>query len=225
MTARAATLQISPVMVEMRPNEHASGITLRNPGDKPLYGQVRVFQWDQVDGEDSLVPAQSLAASPPLIEIAPNGEQLVRLVRSAAQPNGVEQSYRVLIDEIPRSEVDTDNSVMIRLRYSIPVFVSPADTAGQAQLVWQLFHRDGHWFLRVDNTGTKHAQIGAVQIVDRTGKAYDISKGLLGYALAGRWRQWQVPLPQGMLLDRRATIRASVNASAAEAVATVVSDK
>ena len=37
--AGAATLQISPVMVEMAPQQGASGIMLRNPDAMPVYGQ------------------------------------------------------------------------------------------------------------------------------------------------------------------------------------------
>ncbi len=47
LSAQAATLQISPVMVDLQPNESATGMTMINPGDRPLYGQMRVYRWDQ----------------------------------------------------------------------------------------------------------------------------------------------------------------------------------
>src|SRR5579859_6455132 len=121
--ARAASLQISPVMVDMSPDMNAAGITLSNPGDQPLYGQVRVFRWDQSDTDDTLEPTTDIVASPPLIQVAPHSDQLVRLVRQAHDATATEQAYRVLIDEIPRPDVATANGVTIRLRYSVPVFV------------------------------------------------------------------------------------------------------
>jgi fimbrial chaperone protein len=42
--SHAAVLQISPVMVDFDPSAVATGVTLRNPGDVPLYGQVRIFR-------------------------------------------------------------------------------------------------------------------------------------------------------------------------------------
>ncbi len=68
-------------MVDMSADANATGITLKNPGEKPLFGQVRVFRWDQASGEDTLTPTQDLVASPPLIQIGAHADQLVRLVR------------------------------------------------------------------------------------------------------------------------------------------------
>ena len=86
LVAHAATLQISPVMVDLQSSDSASGIALRNPGDSALYGQVRVFRWEQSNGNDTLTPTQELMASPPLVRIAAQTDQLVRLVRATASP-------------------------------------------------------------------------------------------------------------------------------------------
>ncbi len=213
----ASTLQISPVTVDLSPGENASGITLRNPGDTPLYGQVRVFRWDQANGDDVLTPTTDLAASPPLIQIPAHSDQLIRLVRAIPAPPSGEQSYRLLIDELPAPDEPVANGVTIRLRYSVPVFVEPAGTAGVPVLSWHLMHDNGHWVLRVDNSGSRRAQIAAVQLLDGTGNPYDINKGLLGYALAGRGRQWQVTLPPDTAPSGVMKIRAQVNALPAEA--------
>lgn len=225
-SAQAATLQISPVSVELTPDVNASGITLLNPGDTPLYGQVRVFRWDQANGDDTLTPTTELAASPPLIQIAPRTDQLVRLVRAAPAPSGTEQSYRLLIDELQPPDTPATNGVTIRLRYSVPVFIEPVGGAGaaaQPKLSWHLLRNsDGNgWLLQVANSGPKRAQIAAVQIVNGTGRAYEINKGLLGYALAGRGRQWQVPLPPDADLSAPVKIRASVNSLPAESAVSV----
>jgi fimbrial chaperone protein len=221
LAAHAATLQISPVMVDLQSNENASGITLRNPGDSPLYGQVRVFRWDQSHGDDTLTPTQELMASPPLIQIAAQADQLVRLVRATPAPVTVEQSYRVLIDELPPPDTTPTNGVTIRLRYSVPIFVEPVGAAGQPILSWHLARDDHGWVLRVDNTGTKRAQIAAVQLVNGAGKAYEVNKGLLGYALAGRTGQWHTPLAPDADLGGTVKVRAAVNSLPVEAVVIV----
>jgi len=221
LAAHAATLQISPVMIDLQSNESASGIALRNPGDSPLYGQVRVFRWDQSNGDDTLIPTQELMASPPLVQIAAQTDQLVRLVRATSAPVAVEQSYRVLIDELPRPDSTPTSGVTIRLRYSVPIFVEPAGGSGQPKLSWHLARDDHGWVLRVENTGTKRAQIAAVQLVNGAGKAYEINKGLLGYALAGRTGQWQMPLAPDADLGGAVKVRAAVNSLPAQAVVTV----
>ncbi len=79
--AQGANLQISPVSISFQPGQNAAGIQLQNNGDTPLYGQVRVYAWDQRDGVDALTPTTQLVASPPIIEIAGKSAQTIRLVR------------------------------------------------------------------------------------------------------------------------------------------------
>lgn len=52
LEASAANLQISPVMIILRAGQGATGITMQNMGETPVYGQVRVFLWDQNNTED-----------------------------------------------------------------------------------------------------------------------------------------------------------------------------
>jgi fimbrial chaperone protein len=217
----AATLQISPVMVDVPADANAAGITLRNPGDKPLFGQVRVFRWDQSNGDDTLTPTQDMVASPPLIQIAGHADQLVRLVRTIAAPAGAELGYRVLIDELPERDTAPTSGVTIRLRYSVPVFLEPPTDVGQPKLTWHLQRADQSWLLRIDNAGKKRAQIAGVQLIDSAGNTYSINKGLLGYALAGRDRHWPVTLPANANLSGPLKVRAAINSLPAEATVSV----
>ncbi|QOY92696.1 molecular chaperone [Massilia sp. UMI-21] len=215
--AHAANLQISPVSISLRGAQTAAGITLQNFGDQPLYGQVRVFTWDQKDGEEVLLPATEVVASPPIIEVAARASQTVRLVRRDGQPPAREQTYRILIDEIPRLEPGA-SGVAIRLQYSVPVFVLPSDVTLAPRLAWSLLKRDGAWFLRARNDGGMHAQIGATTVRTAAGKEIALSKGLLGYALAGRSREWRLDAGSAAIAAPLA-IRTTVNAQALEASA------
>jgi fimbrial chaperone protein len=221
-SAHAAALQISPVMVYLQFNENASTMTLHNSGNEPLYGQVRIFQWDQANGDDLLTPTQDMIASPPLLQIAAQTDQLIRLVRTAPSSSvTVEQSFRLLIDEIPPPDESLMSGVNIRLRYSVPLFVEPAGAVAQPNLSWHLAHDGNKWILRVDNSGKRHAQIAAVALIASPDKTYEITKGLLGYALTGRGREWQVNLPADADLRGTVKVRASVNSAPVEAVVEV----
>ncbi|WP_321843624.1 fimbrial biogenesis chaperone [Paraburkholderia bannensis] len=220
--AAAATLQISPVTIEFSAAEVATGLTLRNPGETPLYGQVRVFLWNEALGEDVLTPTGDVIASPPLIEIAPHSDQLVRLVRAnapgASPPQGAsaagaaEQSYRILIDELPAPGTPGAEGVTIRLRYSVPVFVdAPGVGVARPVLAWRLVHGPQGYALRADNSGTKRAQIAAVSLFDDAGHRWDVTQGLLGYALARQSRQWSVPVPADAKFSGQLKVRATVN--------------
>ncbi|AIP63948.2 molecular chaperone [Burkholderia thailandensis] len=204
--ASGATLQISPVTVEMAAGNPAAGVTLSNPGARPIYGQVRTFRWTQEHGDDVLAHAPELVASPPLLQIGGQSEQLVRLVRLAHGKPTREESYRVLIDELPTPDAPVVNGIAIRLRYSIPVFVAPDAALGPPKLAWSVVRGATGWFLRVTNGGERHAQLASVRLVDDAGKTYEIAPGLLGYALAGSMRQWPLRLDAAHVRKVRATI-------------------
>ena len=223
--AHGANLQISPVSISFQPGQNAAGIQLQNNGDAPLYGQVRVYQWDQRDGADVLTPTTALVASPPVIEIAANSVQTIRLVRragSAGAAGAGEQTYRILIDELPRGDAQGGN-VAIRLQYSVPAFVLPADAEAAPALEWSTFERAGAWHLRVKNGGALHAQIGATS-VKLTDTSVELSKGLLGYALPGRTREWPLPGAVAKAMPAPLAIQSTVNARAQSASAAVARD-
>lgn len=215
---QAANLQISPVSISFRAAQTAAGVTLQNLGEQALHGQVRVFVWDQKDGEDVLTPATDVVASPPIMEVAPNSTQTVRLVRRNGAPPAGEQTYRILIDEIPRADA-SGGGVAIRLQYSVPVFVLPPDDRAAPVLRWSLRQKDGAWFLQVSNDGALHAQLGATMLRVAGGKEFQLSKGLLGYALPGRSRAWRLPAESAALVQGAVSVHTTVNAQAVQAAA------
>ena len=220
-TAAAANLQISPVLINFAAPQGTAGVSLLNLGETPLFGQVRVYVWDQQNGEDVLTPTQEVVASPPLVQIAPRGSQTVRLVRTGERGGAAERTYRVLIDEVARDDGPAVSGVDIRLRYSVPVFVAGADPAGQEQLSWVVTRKDGAWMMRVTNGGQKHAQIGTLVLANRAGKEFSVSSGLFGYVLAGRSREWRLPVDKDADLGGTLAIKASVNGKAVTANNTV----
>ena len=195
--AVAAALQISPVLVELAPTQGASGIMLRNPGSTPIYGQVRIYGWEQADGDDVLSPTEVIQASPPIIQVPPGGEQLVRLVRVSKDAPPLQQGFRLIIDEIPDPSSPGVNGVVLRLRYSVPVFVAGMTPSPEPELAWRVERSGGDWVVRLSNSGSRYAQVAALQILNAAGKPVAEVEGLLGYALANRARQWSIPAKQG----------------------------
>ncbi|MFS2005192.1 molecular chaperone [Duganella sp. CT11-25] len=211
MPLPAANLQISPVMINLRAGQGATGINMQNLGEAPVYGQVRVYQWEQAGGDDVLTPTQDVVASPPIIQIGPKSSQVIRLVRRSEQLPSSELCYRILIDEIPGDGNGPASGVDIRLRYSVPMFVLPADERGAPALAWSVSKKEGHWTLRVRNSGTQRAQIGALELSNAAGQQFVIASGLFGYVLAGRVREWRLPTPAEADLSGALAVKANIN--------------
>ncbi|WP_353189321.1 fimbria/pilus periplasmic chaperone [Pandoraea pnomenusa] len=190
----AATLQVSPVIVNLPPAQPATTLTLGNSGDAPIHGQLRLYAWTQDHGANVLAPTDDLIASPPIVRIAPGERQIVRLVHVARPPARQERSYRLLVDELPPLDAPRGEGVSIRLRYSLPVFVQ-AEQASAPALHFGVDTNTGA--LEVRNNGDRHAQLGATNVRDATGRNVELSRGLLGYVLAGQTRRFAVRWPSG----------------------------
>src|ERR1700735_1730301 len=94
--SQAASLQVAPVLVEVPAPGAAATLKLRNEGNRPLNAQIRIFQWTQVDGVDTLTPTNDVAASPPLASLRPNTDYTVRIVRTKKEPAAGEGLHRRL---------------------------------------------------------------------------------------------------------------------------------
>jgi len=198
--AGASGLQVAPVGLEFAPAGNAQGIWLTNTGNNVLHAQVRVFHWTQADGKDALTPTQGLVASPPMLNLQPGAQQLVRVIRTGAPANGAEDAYRLLIDELPQPEKDNKSSVHYILRYSVPAFVETAASVDAVPaLAWNLVHDNNGIALQARNTGTKHAQLSGASLQPAGGKPITLSSGLLGYVLPGSTMRWPLKVPAAQL--------------------------
>jgi fimbrial chaperone protein len=78
--ANAGQFSVSPVRIYMGPQDRATAITVVNEGNEELVMQADIFTWKQKPGgEDDLVLSEDLFLAPPIIKLAPNGRQVVRL--------------------------------------------------------------------------------------------------------------------------------------------------
>jgi fimbrial chaperone protein len=202
--AGASGLQVAPTGLEFLPSSSpAQGLWLTNTGDQPLHAQVRVFHWTQVDGKDVLTRTQALAASPPMLTLAPGAQQMVRVIRLGAPETSGEDAYRLLVDELPQPGQQKQTGVRYVLRYSIPVFVEPANppdaAAIAAALRWSLVREGASIALQAQNTGAVHAQIADVSLLPPGGTSITVSAGLLGYVLPGMTMRWSLKVSASRL--------------------------
>jgi fimbrial chaperone protein len=189
-------LQARPTMVELAPQAAAGRLMLANSGDAPVAAQVRVFAWEQVDGEDRLTPAKDVVLSPPIARIAPGGEQVVRLVRTGPAASGRDRTYRIVVDELPGDPTSPSTAISVRLQYVLPLFVRAAGAAPPA-LACRLAAAN----LVCRNAGGQPAQLGKSGLVDGAGHALALSAGLFGYVLPGSERRWAVDATRVAALD------------------------
>jgi fimbrial chaperone protein len=200
--AAASGLQVSPVSLTLHAGTNAEGLWLSNTGDGVVHAQARVYRWTQEDGVEQLTPSRDLVASPPILQIAPGGRQLVRVVRLSAGGSAsaiAEQAFRIVVDELPTFG-SMHGDLQFVLHYSLPVFVETGGAAlSPPRLGWALRHEGGKTFIEVVNDGASHAQLADLQFVDDAGHRTDAHSGLLGYVLPGARMRWALSAPAAPL--------------------------
>ena len=219
--ASAGSLQVEPVLVDVTAPGAASTLTLRNEGATPINAQIRVFRWSLVDGQEKLEPTDDVVASPPSVTLTPKGQYIARVVRVSKQPVMGEESYRLLIDQLPDLSQQKNGAVNLLVRYSIPVFFGAPDKKSPT-VAWSLAIKGDKITLIARNNGERRLRISALNLRDANGKSISFGNGLAGYALGQSTKSWTAPgSARGFATNGSASISAQSDNGPIQAVASV----
>ncbi|MGG7446502.1 fimbrial biogenesis chaperone [Kosakonia oryzendophytica] len=215
-----ATILLWPIDPWMGANTNATELWIQNQGETPATMQVRIVRWRQEGGLERYQQQHDVVASPPIVQIEKGSKQLIRLIKQTQIPAGVEQAYRIIVDEIPQKDDPETPKIGLKLqmRYSIPLFVygqGIATYAGRAHpalvdasdLHWRIVRDKGQPALEIRNNGDVHVRLSKVT-ARQGGQTRQIAEGLLGYVLPHSARSW--PLPAGVTSPTE--LNATINA-------------
>lgn len=216
----AATILLWPIDPWLAADANATELWIQNQGNSATTMQVRIVRWKQEGGYERYSAQQDVVASPLIVTIQKGNKQLIRLIKQSAVPVGVEQAYRIIVDEIPQPDAKAEPSIGLKLqmRYSIPLFVygqgiptlkegAHHALAETRNLSWRVTHEGEQPALQVRNQGDVHVRLSQVSL-EQGGQKRTVAEGLLGYVLPGSTRSW--PIPAGVRQPDR--MSAQINA-------------
>ncbi|MBE0130385.1 molecular chaperone [Citrobacter amalonaticus] len=203
----AATILLWPIDPWLAAESNATELWIQNQGNTPTTMQVRIVRWRQDEGFERYQSQQDVVASPPIVRIEKGSKQLIRLIKQSTVPAGVEQAYRIIVDEIPQPDSGDkpQMGLKVQMRYSLPLFVYGQGIqtwvqgehharVDPAKLRWRVVRADGQSQLEVRNDNVVHLRLSKVML-RQSGAQHTMAQGLLGYVLPGSTRRW--PLPAG----------------------------
>lgn len=209
----AASIRLSPVSVEILNDQSASSISLYNQSNESTDLQVRVFEWRQNAGQDQLIPTDEIAVSPPFLKLQPNDSYNLRVVRINPAPVSGEQTYRIIIDELPKpiDNRKADQGINVLLRSSLPLFVVNKDAI--TKLTWSIQQEQNTSSLMISNVGNRHALLNNLTLVDVTAnKSYAIKVNTVnGYILSGKARNFNISPDFKFQTDHKYNISLNIN--------------
>ena len=189
--AVAGSLSVSPTLIDQAAPNNAAAVTLQTPGKEPIRIQMRIFRWTQIDGEDRLEPTRDVVASPPMLKIAPGTDYTVRVVRTVKRPVVGEESYRLLVDQLPEPKDRKANRVNLVIRHSIPVFFRAGDERGPV-VGWSAVKTKQELKLTVRNDGDHRIRLANLVVKAASGKVLRKVNGLAGYVLSHSAMTWTI---------------------------------
>ncbi|MGE3642817.1 MAG: molecular chaperone [Beijerinckiaceae bacterium] len=185
--ARAASLSVSPINLSVAAPGNQTRMTIRNETDRAITVQVRVFRWTLRNGRDYYETTQDVVVSPPISRLRGRADLQVRIVRTATGAIKGEQTYRVVVDEVPDANRVRNLGVNVALRYTLPLFFISPD-ASQPRLNFTVRGGGKRRLLVVTNSGDRHVRLSNVSI----GKSR-VHRGLAGYVLGHSTRTFDLP--------------------------------
>ena len=216
--AEASSLRVAPILLNVSAPGAATTLNLRNEGDEKLHVQIRIFRWTgSMPTGPSLEPTDDVVVSPPAATLMPATEYVVRVVRVAKQPVIGEESYRILVDEVPDAVGGKANAVRFALRYSIPAFFT-APGIPAANVSWSLTAKGNAAVLTASNAGGRRLRLANLKLVDGRGATLLHRPGLFGYALGNSSTTWTLPVRDGVIRSGPLKVLAESESGAFNAV-------
>lgn len=185
----AGTLSVSPTLIDQKAPASTAALTVQTLGKEPMRVQVRLFRWVQVDGQDRLEPTRDVVASPPMLKVAPGADYTVRIVRTAKRPVTGEESYRLLVDQLPEPKDKKANQVTLVIRHSIPVFFGTGSEK-PAAITWSAVKAGKGFVLTARNNGDRRFKLTNLVVKSGAGKLLRRIDGLAGYVLGNSTMSW-----------------------------------
>ncbi|PZO20288.1 MAG: hypothetical protein DCF26_03795 [Burkholderiales bacterium] len=179
--------QVRPVRLDLGHRQATAQLVVSNPTARPLLIQAEAFDWSQDQDRDQLLPSGDLIVNPPIFELAPGAQQVVRVGLRRPAQDGVERPHRIWLSQVATAPKEDDSGVQMLLRLSLPVFVTGAGTPA-AQTRWQRNAASSE--LELHNPGARHVHVRELRLL-----ADDASPTRLGacYALPGGRCRWPLP--------------------------------
>jgi fimbrial chaperone protein len=206
--ARAAEVEINPVVVTLGPRTKSAIVTVKNVGNETARFEMQARGWTQTPaGEMVLSATEDVAVFPPLLTLAP-GEQRNLRIGAVAAPGPVEKTYRVFLQELaPPEKPEGPSQVRVLSRIGLPVFLSPPQPQDRT-LLRGLAVSGGRARFQIVNDGNAHARPTSVKLVGLgEGGSPVLERELTAwYVLAGSRRDYDLEIPR----DACAAVRSVV---------------
>lgn len=192
LIGKAGSFEVSPIILNLSAQQQIGTFTIYNSSDQSTVVQLSLRQWSQKNMQDNYAPTIDLIVTPPIIRIAGNSSQLIRVGLLHPVNNQQELAYRLYAQEVPKPPAPGFKGLQIALRISVPVFITPVTTVN-SQLIWQAKRLSGNTLqIKLINTGNVHTKISQLTFINPITKQTWSDQTEFTYVLPGQYYVWTI---------------------------------
>jgi P pilus assembly chaperone PapD len=216
--ARASTIGVAPVRLEIDRSGESVDLTLQNQGAAPTSFTVRGFAWRQLpSGEMDLEATSDLIVYPQRVTLGPQEKRAIRIGYPGAV-NARERDYRIIATEAappPSGDASSRAELVLRTRLSVPLFVRAIDgqSGGSLSTATDVAATDAAIATKtlsfaLTATGPAHVVASSVNVraLDESGAVLVSADLPAWYLLPSEPRLYRSALPDGACARVRALV-------------------
>lgn len=191
LPAESGNFAVSPLRLDFDHNAKSGAITVSNDAGSELKVQLVLYEWTQDEtGKDSYRESEDLLYFPRIATIGPGERRVVRV--GLRQPaSAQEKSYRLFVEELPKTLPSGGTQLAVAVRFGVPLFVKPLQEKPHG-VIGYLTMEKGKLRVMVRNTGNVHFKIASITAF--SGERF--SEELSGwYLLPGAAREYVFDVP------------------------------
>jgi fimbrial chaperone protein len=192
VAAWCGTFTISPVRIQVSSSRPNAVFQVTNRDDQPVTLQAHVVTWSLNGQTEVYADSDDVVLNPPIATVAPHQTQFIRLGLRRQVEGPQEQTYRLIVEEVPPPPKPDFRGVQTILKISVPIFAVPK-SATAPQVQWQAVRtNDSRVRLIASNRGNAHVQIKGLQVTGADSPD-DYLKGITPtYLLPTQQHEWLI---------------------------------
>ena len=187
--ARASSIEISPVRVDLSAKARVGVLTVHNSGEDETVMQVSLIHWPASDEAYAFEPADDLLVTPTTFRLAGGAQQIVRVGLRGPVPAQTEVAYRLIIEEVPALQEQETTRMRLVVRHDLPVFVAP-DAADQHRVEMAIDCGPDGAGLQIRNAGNSHLKVLRMALTELVTSKAEGDWKTFEYLLPGAEKRW-----------------------------------
>ena len=195
LVLHGSSIELNPVRLEFLPGQKITSQEITNHSGVPVVLQLKVVKWKKVLGKDIHEETNDVIVTPPLITLDSEEKQLVRLGMRVTPDEKKGATYRLIINELPASNLLTSFGVRTLLEFQVPIVAAPL-VPSKPKILWAATRLgDKKIKITIQNVGESYLSLCNISLSNSDENKPFVKQPITYYILPGQKQDYEFDLP------------------------------